>query len=403
MSDADSIDKSFKFLLISRATRSTALIYGTISIPLYLHKVIHFSTVLIGILVAFMMVFTVVLVFFIGMFSDRFGYRNGLIIGEIPPLIAMAILATTTNPALIITATILGGVGGAPGAMRGAFYPGTVALVARDWPKEHDRSTVTFIGSASAVGGSIFIIILDFITPVLGSGNAYRLLYGISAILILASVISVSLLKERERIKKTTTFMQKESGIFTLKVITTNVVNGSALGLSMSVLSLWIYLMYHATEAQIGIMFGASYLATALGSYTASRVSFGTPHKVLLAASLARVFQGLLLVPMAFMPTFYLAGVFFAIRSAVAGFGTPNRMGINVSGIKGGDFGTSTSLQGISMRASQSTSGATGYLMDYYLPMPLVLGGFIQAFAGFFYYKMFSKSRKDPAPSGSEQ
>lgn len=406
MSSKEAIDKSFKFLLISRAARSTALIFGTLSIPLYL-LVLQFSIVVIGLLYFFMTMFTVLLIFLVGMLGDRIGYRNALIIGEIPPLIVMVIFATTTNPAFVIIATVLGGVGGAPGAMRGAFSPGTVALVARNWPKEQDRITrlakVTFVGSVSAVGGSIFLVLHGFIEPYVGSAGAFRILYTISAILVAVSIISLSMLKEGERIKKPSRFLQKESGAYTLKVITTNLVNGSALGLSISLLPAWFALMYHSTSTQIGALFSVSYIATAIGSYTASRVSFGSPERTLLAASVARVVQGLILVPMAFMPYFYLAGIIYAVRSAVAGFGTPTRMSINVSGIKGGDFGTATSLQGISGRASQGTSGAAGYLMDYYLPLPLVTGGLIQAFAGLFYYKMFSKSRKEASPSGSEQ
>ncbi len=112
-------------------------------------------------------------------------------------------------------------------------------------------------------------------------------------------------------------------------------------------------------------------------------------NKVVYFGSITRMMQGLLLIIMAIMPSFILSGIVYSIRSFFAGFGQPIRTAINVRGIKEGDYGTATSIQGIAGRISQSTSGAAGYLMDIYVPLPLILGGMIQAFGGYVYYKIF--------------
>lgn len=390
------INSSFRYLLISRAARSVALIFVTLSLPLYL-LAINFSIVIIGLLYLFMTLFTVFLMFSLGIVGDRIGYKNSLIIGEIPGLVVMLILSLTTNHALIAIATVLGGVGGAPGGMRGAFAPGASALIARNWPNEEDRvsrlAAMTFVSSTAAIGGSLLLVFHGFMLSYVTTGFAFRILYSLGSVLMLFSVLSLLLLKEREKVKKRTILMQKESGIFTAKVVLTNIVNGSGLGLSVSLLPAWFALMYHADSSSIGTLFTASYAATSIGSFVATKLRYGGGSRPLLIGSITRIFQGLIMVPIAIMPSFFIAAVLYAARSAIAGVGTPARTAINISGIRDGDFGTASSIQGVSMRLSQSTSGAAGYLMDVSLPLPLVGGGLIQALGGIVYYLSFRKGR----------
>ncbi len=73
------------------------------------------------------------------------------------------------------------------------------------------------------------------------------------------------------------------------------------------------------------------------------------------------------------------------IRAFVAGSGSPNRSTVTVKGIGNEDYGTATSLQGIATRVSQLSSGASGYLLDYALPLPLEVGGVLQLISGALY------------------
>jgi hypothetical protein len=59
-----------------------------------------------------------------------------------------------------------------------------------------------------------------------------------------------------------------------------------------------------------------------------------------------------------------------------------------MKGISTEDFGAASSIQGIASRASQATAGASGYLMEIYLPMPLIIGGLLQAISGWVYLRM---------------
>ncbi|MGC8505816.1 MAG: MFS transporter, partial [Thermoplasmata archaeon] len=78
----------------------------------------------------------------------------------------------------------------------------------------------------------------------------------------------------------------------------------------------------------------------------------------------------------------------YAVRSGIAGLGTPMRSAISVRGIGSEDYGTASSIQGIATRGSQMTSGLSGYLMDAYFPAPLFLGGLLQVTGSFVYYRI---------------
>ena len=135
---SEKIDSSFKYLLISRAARSTALIYVTLALSLYLHA-LGYSVIFIGILYLFIVLFSMAFTFVLGMVGDRIGYSRSLLISEAAPLAALIALSLSSNIYVISVAAVIGGITGTAGGMRGAFSPGMTAFVASNWPEEHRR------------------------------------------------------------------------------------------------------------------------------------------------------------------------------------------------------------------------------------------------------------------------
>ncbi len=391
------IDRRFFFLLLSRAARSCALIYANLSIPLYL-LAIHYDIVTIGIIYIFVAIATTAVSLVIGFLGDRIGFRKAMILGEIPALFLTAALTSTTNHELIIAGIIASGSAGAAGGLRGAFSPGINAFIATNWPDTGERvrrmALITAVASAFSIAGSLMLFAYDFISGTYGTINTFRLLYGISFGLILTSFISLFLLKERPVTKKTNRVMNKESGKYVLKVLVSNAINGSGLGLSIVLLPAWFELRYGIDASQVGLVFLFSYVGTAAGSFLMSRtglLKMRNRSRTLFTASVTRIIQGALMAVVAFSPFLPLAVAVYAGRSFVAGVGAPNRTTVNVSGISSGDFGVGTSIQGISSRVSQSFSGLSGYLMDVSLPLPLLTGGILQSISGVVYYKLLKR------------
>lgn len=381
---------SYSYLLLSRITRSIGIIYITLSSSLYL-SAIGLKPEIIGIVFLGAIAFSSILNLSLGMLGDRYGYKRILILTEFIAASAALILSITVNVYLIIIAIIIGGVGGAAGGVRGAFSPGLTALVASNWRDEKERvKKMSFLMSAasfSGIGGSFLLALRSYIN---NSIEGYRILYLISFLLLLISGISLFFVKENKRPRKTTRIMQSSSLKYISKVIISNSITGFGLGLAIPLLPLWFKLAFYANSFQIGLIFTLSYLTTALGSLLASKIKFEPLH----VASITRILNGVFLIAMALSPWLSLAASLYILRGLNAGIGSPNRTAVNVRGVSEEDFGTASSLQGLATRFSQMSSGLSGYLLDYSLPLPLEIGGILQAIGGYLYMKLLSSNVK---------
>lgn len=388
------MNRRFKFMLISRASRSAALIFVTLSVPLYL-LLLNYNIVSIGIIYLFVSLSTVAISVGIGMLGDRIGFRKAMMIGEIPALFITSVLAFTTDTHLILAGIILSGSAGSAGAMRGAMSPGINAYIASNWPEDDERvhrmALITSVASLFSIVGSLMLYSHAYLDQTYGSLDSFRILYGISFVMVIFSVLSLSMLREKPLPKKETMIMQKVSGRHVLKVAISNGVNGTGIGLAIVLLPAWYELRYGITPSQVGLAFLGSYVGSALGGFLASRYMSREREGVLRVAYITRILQGIFILFVAVSPFVWMAVMFYSVRTFVAGFGIPNRNAINVSGIQSGDYGAATSIQGVSARASQGFSGLSGYLMDISLPFPLILGGLVQASSGALYYKLMKE------------
>ncbi len=387
--DLLALDRGYRFLLFSRVTRSIAVTFSMLSIPLYLYYV-GISVLNIGFVIAGAMLFTVVLTLALGMLGDRKGFKLTLILAEIPYLAAMLILYFTQYLPLIYLAVIVGGIGGAPGAMRGSFSPGSTALIGKNWPDPNERvrriGLLLSIGSFGAVGGAFLLYVEGVISPMLGSIQAFRTLFLLAAGLMAASAMMLTLLKERAVQSRKNVIMSRESANYSLRVILSNTLNGSGIGIALSILPLWMSLRFGVSDASLGAIFTASYVATGFAAFASSRLSGTFARRGLRISSYTRMLQGAMLLFIGLSPIFMLASILYVMRSFFAGFGAPMRSAININGISGSDYGTATSVQGVSARLPMASSGASGYLIGVGLPVPEEVGGLLQFLAGITYY-----------------
>ena len=387
----EKIDSSFKFLLISRSARSIALIFVTLAFSLYLNS-LGYSLVFIGILYLFIVLFNMFFSLILGFLGDRIGYSRALLVGEVLPLAGVAGLALSTNIYVIALSAIVGGISGTAGGMRGAFSPGMTAFVASNWPDEIGRvmrlSRINVVASLSSIVGGFFLIMHGYLSPYFGAVGTFRLLFGVSFMILLISFVSLMLLKERKRPKKTSRIMKKESFSYMMKIIIPNMINGAAIGVAIPLLPLWFELRFGVSVSFVGEIFTLAYIATALGSFISGKYLNSAQVRAVTVSSVTRFFQGLILILVAFSPLVVIAFTLYAVRSGIAGLGAPMRSAISVRGIGSEDYGTASSIQGMATRGSQMTSGLSGYLMDLYFPAPLFLGGLLQVTGSFVYYRI---------------
>jgi hypothetical protein len=392
--ETDSGKESFRFLIYSRALRSMALIYMTLSFSLYLHA-LGVSIIYIGLVAALTMLFALFLMLGLGALGDRKGYKYELVISEAFTMAGAFIIALTSNILLIMAGMIIAGISTGSGGMRGAFSPGSSAYIASVYGDEKERvkrfSKLNIVAATFSIAGSVMFGGVGLLSAYTGVLYAYRYLFLIAAVMLAFSVAFLVFLKEPARPKKTTRMMKGESWRYIAKIIAANALGGAGIGLAIPLLPLWFNLLFKATNAEISTVFAISYVATALGAYYASRIA-GKAGVLNMAAG-TRSLNGILLIALALSPAFPIAGIIYIIRAFIAGSGSPNRTTITVKGINSEDYGTATSVQGVATRASQLSSGASGYLMDYALPLPLEIGGALQLISGAL-FKILLKPKK---------
>lgn len=386
------MEDTFKFLLISRISRSISLVYVSLSIPLYL-SLLGLTPITIGLVVFGVVGFYSLLSFSLGLLGDRIGYKKTLIIGDILPAIGTFLLGVTQNLNVIIPLLILTGIGGgASGGLRGLWSPGISALVASNWKDERERIKKLGLLSSGASAASVFGSLLVSLKQLLpyNPEEDFRVIFFFSSALLLISIITLLMVHEVERPKKTSKVMKRSSLNYISKVIVSNTITGAGIGIAIPLLPLWFKIVYHINDFTIGLVFTTSYALTSLGSFLATRIELDT----LKVASITRVLNGALLIALALSPWFLLAAAFYIIRGFNAGVGAPNRTAVNVRGISDEDYGAATSLQGISTRVAQLSSGVSGYMMDIWLPLPEISGGLLQLIGGYLYYKLLKQKNQ---------
>ncbi|MCL4373151.1 MFS transporter [Candidatus Parvarchaeota archaeon] len=391
-------ERTFKFFLISRASRSVALIFVTLSLPLYLFT-LHYNIISIGVIYFVIMAFNAILSVLLGALGDRIGYKKSLIIGEVFPLMALILLTVSANFFAIVIAAIIGGIAGAAGGMRGTFSPGSTALIVSNWKNNNERvkklADTTYIGSTFAIFGSLMLYFKAFFINSVGIIGSFRVLFGFSAFMVLISLVALLFVAEVKRPKKTTKVMKIRSIHYSIKVILANSFNGFGLGMAVPLLPLWFELRFGVNSSLIGIIYTISYAATAIAAFAASKKAYSPRFSTLFTASYTRALQGVMLIIIAFSPLFILSSFFFTLRSFIAGFGSPSRSAVNMHGVNSQDYGTASSVMGLANRLAQTSSGLSGYLMDISLPFPVLFGGILQTVGGFIYFKVLSQHKHE--------
>jgi len=376
-------------LAASRVFRSIGLIAVNISFPLYLYA-LHLDLISIGIVIFATVLFSMVIVLIGGAIGDRYGYKKSLIISEAISFAGILLLSVSTSIYLIIAAIILGGLSGGGGTARGTFSNGLMPFLANNWHDEKERvrrmSLLMLLGGFGSVVGALLVSLHSYFAVIYGNISAFKLVFEISAALLLLSLLSLFLLSEVRRPAKTTRVMKRTSMKYILRIIAANSLSGAGIGMSIPILPLWFELSFGIGTSYIGAVYIIYYAMGILGSYLARVLSF--KYNLINVVLATRLSNGLLLVAMALSPIPLLASAFFVLRGVMASFGSPARSTVTVRGIDVEDYGTATSVQGIATRASQMTSGASGYLMDIALPAPLIIGGILQAASGLAYKKL---------------
>lgn len=413
------LHRDLGLMFSGRSMRSLSLGYLNVIVAIYLAKE-GYSAAQLGLLFTAGAVISAVLTAVVGLMADRWGRKPFLIIFPALTAVAGVIFAFTTNFAILLVASGVGGIGRGGGAggggAGGAYFPAEQALLTEQCsPKDRNAvfAGLSFLGTIAAAIGALLSFTPDILLHQFGLGVAasYRPLFFLTSILGVATALVVIPVREERRPAlpqgERRTWLPRRSRGLVAKLSVTGMLNGFGFGFFSSFISYWMYRRYGASTGEIGAVFAIVSLSSALPYLLSSPLAhrLGAVNSI----TLTRVISVLLLALWPLMPAFWLAAVFYVLRMAFNSLAMPVRQSY-VMGIAPPEERSSVAgLTAISTIAASSVSPTiTGYVMqDISLNLPFEFSAVFQlANAGLYYYffhDITPPEERTPEPVRSSQ
>jgi len=412
--DAADLRHNLRWLYTGRALRSFATAFLTVVFPLYLAGE-HLSSFAVGAILTVGGVASAGLMAVVGIAGDRYGRRSMLVGLGAVGVVGSVAMAATGNPVVLTVANGFGGVGRGGGAGSGGawgpFFPAEQPLLAESVPAERRTTAfgrISFVGVLAGAAGSL----VAFVPGILHAHgvsltSSYRLVFLFGA-LCSAGVVVVSLpLRERlatrsrpapgpERAGPVAPPSAGAPGTLSTRQLVgrlglTNALNGLGFGFLGPLLTYWFHVRFGAGPTELAALYTAVNLVSALpylGSAVLAR-RLGSVRTVVWTRSISV----LLLLAMAAVPTFALAGLLFGLRMAVNSLSIPARQSFAMGVADEHRRGTVAALGSLPSMVTASISPIVGgALMEELLATPLLGAALFMGANTVAYYLAFRRT-----------
>ncbi|MGC9220761.1 MAG: MFS transporter [Solirubrobacteraceae bacterium] len=417
--------------MLARLVMSSARSIAGIITALYLAAE-GFSAVTIGLLFVCVTVSSALMSTGIGLFSDRVGRKPFLVVVPMLAAVAALLFAEVRTPAALFLAAALGTFGrgaGAGGGTVGPYQPAESALVTESVPSSQRQSAfgrLAFMSSLGALIGSL-LAELAGTRAHLGQIQAtavYRPAFLAAAVLAAAAGVLALWLREpgrndsNERHNKVagnrgdTAYQEGNAGLrrgagqqqgdrprrlrwprrswpALWRFWVTNSINGVAVGMVGPYVSYWLYRRYGVGPGTVGLLFAVVNLGSLVSTLSAARIArqVGTVRTIVAV----RAITGVLLVPMALAPAYWIAGAIYLLRMLIQRVGLPLRQSYTQDLADPSERASLAALSNLPMQATMGGSQAlAGYLFDEVsLAAPFELAAVFQCLNAFVYTLLF--------------
>lgn len=380
-------------------------------LPIYL-TLIGFSATKLGVLFGLTGVVSAILSVSIGILSDRFGRKPFLVLVPLTTALAAFVFSISQAEGLIFAFAALGSFGrgsGASGGTIGPYTPAEQAYIAAATPSRERNSVFGRLTFCSAIGAVIGNTLAS--APTVASWVG---LHGTAAyppaflLLMLLSLLAAALAlpisnprpdrakqpeaaeePSRPREPKRHFRLSRPAWTILVRLWAANSVNGISMGFIGPFITLFFYQRYGAGPGTIGLLYTIINLATMVSILSAANLA--RRLGLVRAIVIGRTFQGLLLIPLVFAPTFWMAGTVYLIRMCFQRLAMPLRQSFVMGMVPEEERG---SVGGMSNLPSQVTSTvsptAGGYLFQHIsLQLPFVIGGLCQVLGTSIFWLFF--------------
>jgi len=293
--------------------------YLLVVLPLYLVRA-GIQPAFIGLLFTVSGLVSSFIVAFSGVLADRWGRRRFVMAGTLMPVLSYFVFAVTTEPAWLVAASVLGGVGlanGAAGALTISSFDALLAEKASEGQRTRVFAASQALWSLALAVGSIAAAVPTLLRTSFGVADleSYRLPYLAMAALTVAAAALLIPLREDVSVRAA----RVASGWLPRRsrpAIATYALGigflGFGLGIAVQLLPLWFGLRFGVNEADLGPWYAATQLLS-LGTVvvipTLER-RLGGPRTVLFALFAS----GTCLALIVLAPVFTVAASLFVVR-----------------------------------------------------------------------------------------
>jgi len=387
--------RDISLLLVSQFLASVPVGYLQVVLPLYLSRA-GLEPGLIGLLYSLSGLVTACLVAFSGVLADRFGRRRFLIVGTALPILSYAIFAFTTQPAFLVLASIIGGVGlanGAAGALTAASFD---ALLAEYTPARQRTSVFAWsqaLWSMALALGALCAALPDVLRatfPGLDGLEAYRPPFvAIIGLTIVATVLLLPMragLATADEVSGTPQsrgwLPRRSLGVIVRYSVALGMF-GLGLGIAVQLLPLWFNLRFGVDEAALGPWYAAAQILS-LGSVIIApwlERRLGSA----IAVVIVQLLGGFCLFWVALVaPTFELAALAVVLRTILANLAWPLQQAMLMTRAapeeRASAAGVGFSVWGLANAIGPVIGGAL--MQSGSLALPVVLGAIAYGLGG---------------------
>lgn len=388
-----------RLLLANGYLATVPLGFQMVVIPLYLTRA-GFDPGFIGLLFTISGLVTSALVAVSGVLADRFGRSRFLIAGTALPATSYAILALTTDPAWLVVAAALGGVGlanGAAGALTVSSFDALLAERTSEAERTRVFASAQALWNLALATGAIFAGVPEILRAAgIAELDSYRPAFAVSILVIGLATLLVLPIRDMHRTaeERPKHWLPRRS---VRPIVTYSIaigLLGFGLGVAVQLMPLWLNLRFGVTEAELGPWYAVAQVLSIASVIVVPFLDrrFG-PSRSVLGMQLT---SGALLALIVVMPVFTMAVLLFVVRSFLTNLSWPFQQSLLMSAVdpseRASGAGIGFSVWGFANALGPSIAGyllATGVL-----GLPLLFGAVAYASAGLVFGIGFGRIRR---------
>jgi MFS family permease len=387
----DWLSREGKLLLTARIVRTFA--YGFLSIILAIYlKLIGFDEILIGIVLSATLVNSVIFTLVASFYADKIGRRKILIIYAFLMSVSGEIFLVTNNYIALIAAALIGTIN-VTGSETGAFLSIEQAILPQTVKNLKKRTTAFALYNMAGTFAMSAGVLLSGLPAILQQSYGFNqiesikplfLLYSLLAIvvigiyLLLSKKIELEVNNQNKKEKPSSVLSQKSKGIVG-RLSALFAVDSFAGGFVIqSIVSYWFFTKFGTDLLSLALIFSVAGVLTALSFLVATKIA----GKVGLINTMVftHIASNILLVLVAFAPTFPIALGLYLARMSMSQMDVPTRQSYLVAIVREEERTAAAGITNTSRNIAQAVSPSiTGVIIQsLWLSAPFVIGGVLK-------------------------